>query len=112
MLYTLEDNKSLMPVNFTFLFYYQCPCPFENWNVESSVANGKKWEMLLENNLMSIYFSPGAEQSFPPVAGPGPSASGEQRGWLSLLHSLKVSLVGGTRDPRLGVSRSDISGHV
>ena len=53
-------------------------CPFENWNVECNVANVKKWEMLLENNLMSMYFSPGVEQSFPSGLGPRPSASGGQ----------------------------------
>ena len=42
------------------------------------MANVKKWETLLENNLMSMYFSPGVEQSFPPGLGPRPSASGGQ----------------------------------
>lgn len=59
------------------------------------MANVKKWEKLSENKLMSIYFSLGGEQSFPPAPGPSSSASGrrlERERMASLLHSLMVSL--------------------
>lgn len=70
------------------------------------LKSGKK---LLENNLMSIYFSPGVEQSFPWCLGPDcrPQAGRWKRVAVTAAFS-SVPLVGGIGDPRLGVSGSNV----